>query len=326
MARQPPLPSPMSEENGSDSDSDNLAGNPFAFSSDMAVPISANRPTSSNYLTDESYEVVTHDNEDHSFYGMMFDLRGKDDLPVQEVMVYQIWVRGNLGSVSVWYTNGSFDTVKTQPGEWTQVYSEHQTSSYGELVPLYLHKPIPVRPGELTGLFIHTQDRNGLIYDNRNSDIVFEDRFVKILPGMAHMDGSAFGNRNPFGPVGRGAFRSNRIFVGRLQMGAKYALWNPEIHQRFPPAFRSLVRTLLLCSRRSECWLSRVSDEVLFWLLNMCRWDWPAEASEGLPIIRGPVAATGFRLKRYRGNNTFHEPEGLISDDDEWYSHPRRAT
>jgi len=224
-------------------------------------------------------------------------------------------VRGNLGSVSVWYTSGSFDAVKTQPGEWIQVYSEDHCPSFEELVPLHLDTPIPVRPGALTGIYIHTPHRTGVIYDNRDSDIVFEDRFVKILPGMAHMDHVAFGNTNPFGRVDRGAFRANRIFVGRLQMGAKYALWNPEVHRRFPPAFQALVRTLLLCSRRPECWLSRVSDEVLFWLINMCRWDWAPDASEDLPIIRGPVAATGQRLHRYCGNNILHEPEDVVSDD-----------
>ena len=100
---------------------------------------------------------------------------------------------------------------------------------------------------------------------------------------------------------------------GRLRMGAKFTLWNPQTHNRFPPAFREMVRTLLLCRRRQGCLLSLVDDSVIFWVLNMCRWDWPPEAHKAIPAVRGPVKASGRRFRRYMGYGADHEPEDYES-------------
>ena len=37
----------------------------------------------------------------------------------------------------------------------------------------------------------------------------------------------------------------SRAQVGRLQLGAKFTLWNPETHATFPAAFRRMVPAML---------------------------------------------------------------------------------
>eukprot|EP00746_Dinoflagellata_sp_MGD_P069788 gnl/MRDRNA2_/MRDRNA2_28559_c0_seq1.p1 gnl/MRDRNA2_/MRDRNA2_28559_c0~~gnl/MRDRNA2_/MRDRNA2_28559_c0_seq1.p1 ORF type:complete len:300 (+),score=59.73 gnl/MRDRNA2_/MRDRNA2_28559_c0_seq1:46-900(+) len=134
---------------------------------------------------------------------------------------------------------------------------------------------------------------------------------------MAHMDHRPFGNQNPWN--GRGAFRANRTFVGRLKMGVKYALWNPETHLRFPKPFQRIVLLLMLCARRPECWLSNVSDEVLFWILNMCRWDSPPNAEKGLPSRKKHIPKTPepYEFRSWQGYSSQYQGEYIPSEDED---------
>jgi len=276
----------------------------------------SSRPTVANYLTDASYEVVTQDFEDHTFYGIMFDIRAKATLPIEVVHVEEIWVRGNLGPMKVWWTPGGFHHVRKVPEAWTQVYSGVHDAGFEQLTPLQLHTPIPLQPGQLTGIYIHSPQSESLVYDNRRDYILHEDHFVRILPGMAHMDCRPFGDRTPWGRMGEGvAFRANRTFVGRLKMGAKFMLWNPETHCHFPRAFRDMVLTLLLCASRPECPLSLTNIEVLFWIINMCRWDWPDNPARGLPTDRDymPRRLGNGTLNRWRNYSIQYEGEDWAS-------------
>eukprot|EP00929_Paragymnodinium_shiwhaense_P013476 TRINITY_DN121320_c0_g1_i1.p1 TRINITY_DN121320_c0_g1~~TRINITY_DN121320_c0_g1_i1.p1 ORF type:complete len:291 (-),score=52.55 TRINITY_DN121320_c0_g1_i1:246-1118(-) len=243
-----------------------------------------NRPRLANYNTDVSYEVETQDNEDHTFNGIMFNVRGKADLPVLDLRISEVAVRGELGPMTVWWTDGPFQKVKSSASAWTKVYERRHSASWS-FTTLILDAPIVVLPGKVTGIYIHSAgSQEALVYDERRSYIPYEDSFVKILHGAAHLDSQPFGDFNPwFG--GRGAFRANRNFVGRLAMSARYMLWNPESHRLFPKEFRDMVLTLLLCARRPESPLSRLSDWILFWILNMCRWDWPMKSGEDLPQV-----------------------------------------
>eukprot|EP00747_Dinoflagellata_sp_TGD_P102135 gnl/TRDRNA2_/TRDRNA2_168567_c0_seq2.p1 gnl/TRDRNA2_/TRDRNA2_168567_c0~~gnl/TRDRNA2_/TRDRNA2_168567_c0_seq2.p1 ORF type:complete len:323 (-),score=36.89 gnl/TRDRNA2_/TRDRNA2_168567_c0_seq2:110-1078(-) len=278
------------------------------------------RPTVANYLTDVSYEVVTRDMQDHTFHGIMFDIRAKADLPVEVVHVEEIWVRGSLGPMKVWWAVGGFQPVRTQPEAWTEVYDGFHPANFEQLTKLELQTPIPLRAGQLIGVYIHSSAwyDTSLVYDNRRAYVVHEDLFVRVLPGMAHMDHRPFGNQNPWRQFGfQGAFRANRTFVGRLKMGAKFMLWNPETHRHFPRRFRDMVLVLLLCARRPECWLNRFSTEVLFWMINMCRWDWPPDATKGVPMLseyarRRPPNRTLYRWRRHRMQ---HEDESCMSEE-----------
>ena len=69
------------------------------------------------------------------------------------------------------------------------------------------------------------------------------------------------------------AWRDNREFVGQINYGAVYKLWNPSENLSFGGNFRSAARCLLMCQRRVESPFARLPDECIYYILNMCRWD-----------------------------------------------------
>ena len=74
----------------------------------------------------------------------------------------------------------------------------------------------------------------------------------------------------------------NREFVGRLSYGVVYDLWNPTEHMRFGNSFRHLALTLFACQRRIESPLCTLPDDCIFYILNMCRWDWVDDSFDSL--------------------------------------------
>jgi hypothetical protein len=271
------------------------------------------RPKLADYVTDLSYQVETEDREDHTFFGMMFDLEAKSEVPIEHVVLTEIMVRGDLGHVTVWWTPGSFHAVKTKKEMWTCVYDAAHAPSFDEYTALAIH-PVTLAPGSTIGLYIHCRHHSdtALVYDNRRNEVVHEDSFIQVHAGMAHLDNIPFGDRNPWG-FGHGpdcAFRANRTFVGRLQLGAKYKLWNPEreLHAQFPRAFREMVKTFLLVARRPESNLP-FDDMTLYYIFNMCRYDW-----FDLPVLT-PAASSRRQfmpnlqqLRRWSGYNHVYEP------------------
>merc|ERR1712032_137075 len=101
-----------------------------------------------------------------------------------------------------------------------------------------------------------------------------------VFPGLAHL------SNRPFGRSGMWGFpwRENREFVGQFSYGVGYTLWNPvgDVHRRFPAEFRQAVMTCLLCAQRPASPLHYVQNEVVFYIFNMCRYDWfGTAAAEG---------------------------------------------
>ena len=78
------------------------------------------------------------------------------------------------------------------------------------------------------------------------------------------------------------AWRDEREFVGQVSYGAVYRLWNPTEHFSFGSRFQRLALALFGCQRRSESPLCRLSDDILFYILNMCKWDWARDDFEEL--------------------------------------------
>ena len=78
------------------------------------------------------------------------------------------------------------------------------------------------------------------------------------------------------------AWRDGREFVGQVSYGAVYRLWNPTEHFSFGSRFQRLALTLFGCQRRSESPLCRLSDDILFYIINMCKWDWARDDFEEL--------------------------------------------
>jgi hypothetical protein len=64
--------------------------------------------------------------------------------------------------------------------------------------------------------------------------------------------------------------------VGRIAYGAKFQLWNPDpsTHNVFPATFKEIVHLFLFMKPQENCPLSWMSNDILFYILNMCRHDW----------------------------------------------------
>ena len=69
--------------------------------------------------------VDTQDREDHTFCGVMFDLQVRSQRPIDFVQIEQLWVRGGLGGMTVWATQGGFANKHEDESQWTKVYEKH---------------------------------------------------------------------------------------------------------------------------------------------------------------------------------------------------------
>ena len=47
-----------------------------------------------------------------------------------------------------------------------------------------------------------------------------------------------------------------------------------QVHVAFPRPFKGLVEFFLMIKPQDNCPLSWMSNDILFYILNMCRWDW----------------------------------------------------
>lgn len=280
---------------------------------------SLSRPTRATYVINENVTVDTTDNEDHTFSGILFPIKCKDILPVNNVVINSIQVRGGLGPITVWVsndnnevnennntttttaTNNNNNTANnrrqnnhrynlrnrnnnnnTTSGNlimsekhWTKIYEKEHKSSFRNYEPLDLsNNPIVLRPGQTRGVYIHSsiEDDTGIVYDNQQKIKTHDDKFITVLPGRAHVSTKPFGTMPIWGHGN--PWRDYREFVGRLSYGVVYDLWNPTENLRFGNGFRHLALTLFACQRRIESPLCRLPDECIFYILNMCRWDW----------------------------------------------------
>jgi len=230
--------------------------------------------TAADYTVHESFEVQTSDYEDHSFCGIIFDVVVKDLLPVEYLEIRSVSVRGMLGSMSVWWCEGTHEGYFDDRERWNQVFSGFKDPSPNELVALDLEPKICVKAGERIGLYIHSRraDDQAIVYDNKRRDASHEDRFLQILPGAAHISNRPFSSRGWWGY----GWRPDREFVGKINSGVRYVLWKPrkETHKRFPPKFRRAAFQLLLCAMKKGCVLTWVPLEISYFILNMCSWNW----------------------------------------------------
>ena len=246
---------------------------------------SLTRPSVASYSVAQHYDAETHDHEDHTFSGVMFTLLCKDELPLEFIEVSSLWVRGELGPMTVWWTDEGWFGKHERRACWTRVFQGTVAPSPARLSPLELAPgPLRVAPGASVGLYVHSAcpgDR-AVVYDNQRAAVTHEDRIVQLLPGLAHLSNRPFSSSHPWG-----AWRARRQFVGRVSYRATYLLWNPECHARFPAPFRRACALLFLCQRRDESPLSRMPDDVLFYILNMLPHDWVAEPP---PPARGAAA------------------------------------
>lgn len=230
--------------------------------------------TEADYTINEQCTFDTRDHEDHTFCGIMFGIECQRILPLKFVEIQQIWVRGELGPLTVWTTPDTYIGKHEREPEWSCIYEKFHDPSHEALVPMDLQPPLRVRPGEKLGLYVHSKllgDR-ALVYDNQKSSVTYHDRFIKVTPGIAHKSCVPFSGRG----MQWSAWRARREFVGRMNFGVKYLLWTPLVTSQFPRSFNRMARTMLLCQKR-DSGLDRLPTETILYILNMCRYDWRAD-------------------------------------------------
>lgn len=253
------------------------------------IPSILQRPKLANHLIHESFTVDTRDHEDHTFCGVMFDIGsvGFDTgrVPVEFLEVDSVSIRGDLGPITVWTTTNSYKGKEHNAEAWQLVYERTHEPSRREHQRLQLDKPIRIKLGETCGLYVHSKlsGDDAIVYDNQRSRVAYEDQIFRVLPGLAHLSNRPFGRHGMWGFP----WRECREFVGRISYGVSYVLWNPETHGQFPSEFRDAACTMLLCARRMESPLYWLQDEVVFYILNMCRHDW---FSKGAPALTAPAS------------------------------------
>jgi hypothetical protein len=124
-----------------------------------------------------------------------------------------------------------------------------------------------------------TTNMFGGAMNNNVSSIRYQDDKISIHSGKAHLSFEPFG-QEPIWGWGN-AWRDRREFVGQIKYGTVYKLWNPERHGYFGNSFEAATMALLMLQRRNTVF-SCLPDECLFYILNMCRWDWFDDTSRGL--------------------------------------------
>lgn len=166
--------------------------------------------------------------------------------------------------------------------------------------------PIILKQGEIRGIYIHSthESDQGIVYDNQQKLKTHDDQFLTVLPGRAHVSPEVFGTQPIWG--WGNAWRDNREFVGRISYGVAYKLWNPSENLSFGGNFRNLAKVLFMCQRRWESSLSMLSDDCIFYILNMCRWDWMGDDFDGLRLHRKSINL----LEAARTNNANDENNG----------------
>ena len=151
-------------------------------------------PTEATYLVRNRYTVDTRDFEDHTFNGVMFDLRCSNNLPVKNIEIDSIWVRGKLGWMRVYITPGTCRRKEEKPEKWKEIHSKEYEPSFQKLQEMKLVERIVLQPGQSIGLYIHSADEGdeGLVYNDQRGRFTHVDRHLKIMPGLAHLSSIPF--------------------------------------------------------------------------------------------------------------------------------------
>lgn len=249
--------------------------------------------------------------------GIIFPIRAKTLLPVERLVIQSVAVRGHLGNMTVWMSNANTNNNHNNGNGGTQENGETSfclSKRHWTMVYSAFHKPSPPRtrggdaqryttldfkdtpvllePGQVRLLYIHSsaQTDEALVYDNsdprRRSAIAvrYEDDKIAIYSGKAHLSPTVFG-QTPIWGWGN-AWRDRREFVGQVNYGTLYKLWSPDRHDVFGNQFQCATKAMLMAQRREECPISRLPDECIYYILNMCRWDWFDDTSRNLLLRR----------------------------------------
>jgi len=260
------------------------------------------------HLVHESFTVDTRDHEDHSFCGVMFNVECWTILPAEYIEIQALSVRGQLGPMTVWYTPDDFQGKQECEDAWEKIYEGTHAPSQNTYTELRLPTPVRLRPGQRCGLYVHSAlpGDEGIVYDNQRKAVTYQDRCFRVLPGFAHLSCRPFGKRGFWGRP----WRSSREFVGKISYGVLWKMWQPnQVHRSFPLGFQDAVKTMIMASRRPESLMYLLQDEIIFFIMNKCSWNW-----------WGEEMSMASHLASQQGTLESSDDD----DEDAWSSHRRR--
>lgn len=162
-----------------------------------------------------------------------------------------------------------------------------------------------------------------IVYDNQRSTKTHDDNFLSVLPGRSHVSTKVFGKRPIWG--WGNPWRDNREFVGKVSYGVIYKLWNPSQQLSFGDKFRHLARILFMMQRRRGSPFAKLPDDCIYYILNMCKWDWVNDDFNNLRShkkrLREIEEAARAEEENVSGENEpaneNEEDQGIIGDGEE---------
>lgn len=249
----------------------------------------------------------------------MFPVKCKDLLPIEHLVIKSVAVRGELGPLTVWVSNreepgaseeAAQKRIRLDPRYWTKLYERNHKQSRYQYQELVLDTPIKLEPGETRVIYVHStlDGDTAIVYDNSYygaSSKRFEDDKLSIMSGRAHVSPQVFGQQPIWG--WGNAWRDRREFVGRLNYGTVYKLWNPQVQPKFGGNFQDGARAMFLCQRRWESPMSSLPDECIFYILNMCRWDWFNDDTDCMRVRRKREKAKIKKMKAVAAQRALEE-------------------
>ena len=201
---------------------------------------------------------ITCSQADHSYNGIVFDIKSKDHY---EVSVKSISVAGMLGRVRVYARNRPWSKDNGDAGAprhywahrsllsedgWELVADQTCTPSWDKLTEITFIKPMVLLPHERKALYAHSNlpDDLGIQYQSYQKGEVFaRDRHVALVAGLGHTGSEPFETQN-------GWYKSYRGLAGSITYSVVNKGWNIWEHRKFPPALRRSVKEVLMCHQR----------------------------------------------------------------------------
>ena len=121
----------------------------------------------------------------------MFPIKAKEDLPVSQILVHSVAVRGQLGPLTVWVSKANITANNNnaaaaaateadnnnrkqyrfplQKRYWTKIYQRtHAPSRHAYQWLDFSNQPVVLQPGQVRALYIHStlDSDEAIVYDN----------------------------------------------------------------------------------------------------------------------------------------------------------------